>query len=78
MVDWKCCPFLQGDKKLMEHLGKLGADVLSSTGSTGTVVVIQVRGGRCGMVGIDDAHVLVETALRFLPVQSWDSRASSC
>ena len=35
-------PPLQGDKKLMEHLGKLGADVLSSTGSTGTVVVIQV------------------------------------
>ena len=36
--------FEQGDKKLMVHLEKLGKEVLSNAGSTGTVIVVQHNG----------------------------------
>ena len=36
--------FEQGDKTLMVHLEKLGKEVLSNAGSTGTVVVVQHNG----------------------------------
>jgi protein phosphatase 1L len=47
--------FERGDEKLMSHLGKLGPDVLSSAGSTGTVIVVQAD-GRVAAANVGDSQ----------------------
>ena len=59
--------FEQGDKKLMAHLERLGQEVLSSAGSTGTVIVVQAD-GRVAAANVGDSQAYLLSKGRAVPL----------